>query len=232
MRILIINDDEFLLAQIYQSLVSQRHVVETAKDAPVAWQYVHSGKFELILLSLCSPKFDGIDFCLKMRSQGYTLPILLVTAKDAIKKGIQGLDAGADDYISQPLDISELNARVRALSRRKKVISNIVLDVNGLTLDPNSCQVSYRKKPIRLTAKEYNLLELFLRNPSRVYSRSQILDLIWNYDNLPSEESVKTHIKELRKKLNKAGAIDWIKNVYGMGYLLNPKVSQSPEYTV
>ncbi|VEP12883.1 Protein RcaC (fragment) [Hyella patelloides LEGE 07179] len=232
MRILIVNDDEILVNLLDRSLTSQRHVVDVAKDGQMGWQYVQSGKYELILLSLFFPKFNGVSFCAKMRSQGFTLPILLITAKNASQVGIQGLDAGADDYITKPLDLDELNARIRALSRRKKVIPNTVLNVNGLILNPTSCEVSYQKKPIKLTAKEYKLLELFLRNPARVYSRSHILDLIWTFDNLPSEESVKTHIKGLRKKLNKAGAVNWIKNIYGVGYILNPKVSQGQECSV
>lgn len=232
MRILIVNEDKNLVDLLARSLTRQRHVVDIAKDGQKGWQYLQSKKYELILLSLSLPKFNGIGFCAKMRSQKYTIPILLITSKDASKAGIQGLDAGADDYITKPLDLNELNARIRALSRREKVIPNTVLDVNGLILNPISCEVSYQKKPIKLTAKEYNLLELFLRNPTRVYSRSQILDLIWTFNYPPSEESVKTHIQGLRKKLNKVGAVNWIKNIYGIGYLLNPEVSQVQERSV
>lgn len=228
MRILIVSGDNMLAKVLEKALTRQRHVIDIADDVPKAWQYLESSEYELILLSLLLPEINGVGFCTKMRSQKYTIPILLVTGKDACQAGIQGLDAGADDYITKPLNIQELNARIRALSRRKRVVPNTVLQNNGLILDPTSCQVSYKTKPIRLTAKEYNILELFLRNPQRLYSRSHILDLIWTFENPPSEESVKTHIQGLRKKLQQAGAKNWIKNVYGIGYILNPSIAHTP----
>ena len=231
MRILVVDDDEILIDVLKQSLTSQRHVVDVAEDGQMGWEYVQSGEYELILLDIDLPELDGVSLCEKMRSQGYTTPILLMTAKDASQDRIRGLDAGADDYLTKPLDLGELNARIRALSRRGEVIPTTVLDVNGLRLNPSSCEVSYQKQLIKLTAKEYSLLELFLRNPTRVFSRSQILDRIWTFDDPPLEESVKAHIKGLRKKLKKAGVIDWIENVYGIGYRLNPQDSSSLKTT-
>lgn len=229
MRILLIDDDEILVDVLKRSLSSQRHIVDIAEDGQMGWEYVQSGEYELILLDVNLPELDGVSLCEKIRSEGYTTPILLMTAKNASQDRIRGLDAGADDYLTKPLDLGELNARVRALSRRKEVIPSTVLEVNGLILDPSSCEVSYQGQPIQLTAKEYSLLELFLRNPARVFSRSQILDRIWTLDDPPLEESVKAHIKGLRKKLKKAGVTNWIENVYGIGYRFNSQVSQSHE---
>lgn len=227
MRILIVDDDEILVEVLHRSLVSQRHVVDVAENGQMGWEYVQTGEYELVLLDVNLPELDGVSLCSKMRSEGYTTPILLMTAKNATQDRILGLDAGADDYLTKPLDLGELNARVRALSRRGEVIPTTILDVNGLTLDPSSCEVSYQQQPIKLTAKEYSLLELFLRNPARVFSRSQILDKIWTFEDPPLEESVKAHIKGLRKKLKQAGVVDWIENVYGIGYRLNPKVNNT-----
>jgi len=227
MRILVVDDDEILVEVLKRSLASQRHIVDIAEDGQMGWEYVQSGEYELILLDVNLPELDGVSLCEKIRSEGYTTPILLMTAKNASQERIRGLDAGADDYLTKPLDLGELNARVRALSRRKEVIPSTVLEVNGLILDPSSCEVSYQGQPIQLTAKEYSLLELFLRNPARVFSRSQILDRIWTLDDPPLEESVKAHIKGLRKKLKTAGVTNWIENVYGIGYRFNPQVSQS-----
>ncbi|WP_019507842.1 response regulator [Pleurocapsa sp. PCC 7319] len=227
MRILVVDDDEILVAVLKRSLSSQRHIVDIAEDGQLGWEYVQSGEYELILLDVNLPGLDGVSLCEKMRSEGCATPILLMTAQNATQDRILGLDAGADDYLTKPLDLDELNARVRALSRRGEVIPTAVLDVHGLTLDPSSCEVCYQQQPIKLTAKEYSLLELFLRNPARVFSRSQILDKIWTYDDPPLEESVKAHIKGLRKKLKKAGVVNWIENVYGIGYRLNPQVSES-----
>ena len=227
MRILIVDDDEILVDVLKRSLTSQRHVVEVAEDGQMGWEYVQTGEYELILLDVNLPGLDGISLCEQMRAEGYATPILLMTAKNATQDRILGLDAGADDYLTKPLDLGELNARIRALSRRGEVATTSILEVNGLTLDPSSCQVSYQQQPIKLTAKEYSLLEIFLRHPARVFSRSQILDKIWTFDDPPLEESVKAHIKGLRKKLRKAGVVDWIENVYGIGYRLNPQ-TRSP----
>ena len=229
MRILIVDDDEILVEVLKRSLSDQRHVVEIAEDGQMGWEYVQTGEYDLVLLDVNLPGLDGVSLCEKMRSEGYATPILLMTAKNASQDRILGLDAGADDYLIKPLDLGELNARVRALSRRGEVATTTVLDVNGLTLDPSTCEVSYQQQPIKLTAKEYSLLEILLRNPARVFSRSQILDKIWTFDDPPLEESVKAHIKGLRKKLKKAGVVDWIENVYGIGYRLNPKVAATQQ---
>ncbi|NJO96581.1 MAG: response regulator [Pleurocapsa sp. CRU_1_2] len=229
MRILVVDDDDILVEVLKRSLSSQRHIVEIAADGQMGWEYVQTGEYDLVLLDVNLPGLDGVSLCEKMRSEGYTTPILLMTAKNASQDRILGLDAGADDYLTKPLDLGELNARVRALSRRKEVAPTSVLDINGLILNPSSCEVSYQQQLIKLTAKEYSLLEIFLRNPARVFSRSQILDKIWTFDDLPLEESVKAHIKGLRKKLKQAGVVDWIENVYGIGYRLHPKVAESEQ---
>lgn len=227
MRILIVDDDEILVDVLKRSLLEQRYVVDTAVDGQLGWEYVQTGEYELVLLDVNLPGLDGVSFCEKMRAEGYATPILLMTAKNASQDRILGLDAGADDYLTKPLDLGELNARIRALSRRGEVATSAILDVNGLVLDPSSCEVSYQQQPIKLTAKEYNLLEIFLRNPTRVFSRGQILDKIWTFDDPPLEESVKAHIKGLRKKLKQAGIVNWIENVYGIGYRLNPQVTKA-----
>jgi diguanylate cyclase (GGDEF)-like protein len=227
MRILLVEDDEILSDVLWQSLTDHNYVVDVAQDGLLGWEYIQSGEYELIVMDVGLPELDGISLCQRLRSEGYSTPVLLMTAKDANQERIRGLDAGADDYLIKPLDIDELHARIRALSRRGEVIPTAVLEVEGLRLDPSSCQVSYQDKPIKLTPKEYNLLELFLRNRARVFSRSQILDRIWTFDDPPLEESVKAHIKGLRKKLKQAGVVDWIENVYGIGYRFSPKLEQS-----
>ncbi|HBE35160.1 MAG TPA: hypothetical protein DD990_28645, partial [Cyanobacteria bacterium UBA11368] len=140
---------------------------------------------------------------------------------------IQGLDAGADDYLIKPLNLDELQARVRALLRRGNIPTTPILQVGELQLDPSSCKVTFARKPLSLTPKEYNLLELFMRNPSRVFSRGNIVEHLWTYDDPPQEETVKAHIKGLRQKLKIAGAENWIENVYGIGYRLNPNIDSA-----
>ena len=227
MRILVVDDDRILAEVVKRSLSNQHHIVDVVEDGQMGWNYVQTGEYELVLLDINLPGLDGVSLCQKMRFENYATPILLMTAKNTSEDRILGLDAGADDYLTKPLDLGELNARVRALSRRGEVVSTTVLDINGLILDPSSCQVSYEQQLIKLTAKEYSLLEIFLRNPLRVFSRAQILDKIWTFDDPPLEESVKAHIKGLRKKLKEVGVVDWIENVYGIGYRLNPQVAKS-----
>ena len=175
MRILLIEDDEVLIDVLLQSLTSQHYIVDAISDGESGWEYAQSANYDLLLMDVGLPELDGITLCQRLRSQGCSTPILLMTAKDASTERIRGLDAGADDYLIKPLDLGELQARVRVLLRRGEVLPTSVLEVGELRLDPSSSQVSYGKKPLKLTPKEYSLLELFLRNPSRVFSRGQLL---------------------------------------------------------
>ena len=224
MRILLIEDDEVLTSVLLETLQQQRYVVDTVDDGRFGLEYAQSGTYDLLLVDVGLPRLDGISLCQKVRAEGSTTPILLMTAKDAPEEKIRGLDAGADDYLTKPLDIAELHARLRALLRRGEVAPATLLEIGQLKLNPVSCEVTYANNPLRLTPKEYSLLELFLRNPTRVYSRSHIIEHLWTFDDPPLEDSVKAHIKGLRRRLKKAGAEGWIENVYGLGYKLSPKI--------
>ncbi|MFB2934732.1 response regulator [Aerosakkonemataceae cyanobacterium BLCC-F154] len=229
MRILLIEDDEVLTNVLVESLTSQHYLVDAIADGELGWEYAQSTPYNLILMDVGLPNLDGISLCSKLRVSGCSTPILLMTAKDANSDRIRGLDAGADDYLIKPLDLAELHARVRALLRRREVAHTPILQVGELKLDPVSCEVSFQEKALPLTPKEYNLLELFLRNPSRVFSRANIVEHLWTYDDPPLEESVKAHIKGLRQKLRNSGAGNWIENVYGLGYRLNPEQAKNED---
>jgi diguanylate cyclase (GGDEF)-like protein len=222
MRILLIEDDEVLADVLMQSLTSQNYIVDFVEDGRSGLEYAQSAEYEIIVTDVDLPGLDGISLCQKLRSEGCSIPILLMTARDASQDRIKGLDAGADDYLTKPLNLQELHARVRALLRRGEIPHTPIIKIGELHLDPSSCQVTYQEKKLKLTPKEYSLLEIFLRNPLRVFSRSQLVDRLWSFDDPPLEESVKAHIKGLRQKLKKAGVVDWIENVYGIGYRLNP----------
>lgn len=223
MRILIVEDDEFTATALATVLEHQNYAVEFAEDGQVAWDLVQAFDYDLIILDVMLPKLDGIGLCRVVRKHDLKMPILLLTGKDSSHDKAIGLDAGADDYLVKPFDAEELVARVRALLRRGNSTSLPVLEWGSLRLDPTSCEVTYSTQLVKVTPKEYALLELFLRNPRRMFSCSAILDRIWSFDNTPGEEAVRTQIKGLRHKLRAAGAApDLIETVYGIGYRMKP----------
>ncbi|MBD2483652.1 response regulator [Planktothrix sp. FACHB-1365] len=232
MKILLIEDDPIFASMLVQSLTNQRYIVDQAEDGQMGWEYAQSTTYNLIVIDVGLPKLDGITLCQKLRYQGSTIPILLITAKDGTSERIRGLDAGADDYLIKPIDIAEFQARVRALLRRGEVSHSSILEIGNLQLNPVTCQVHYAHQPITLTPKEYSLLELLMRNPARVFSRAELIEYLWSFDDPPQEESVKAHIKGLRQKLKAVGAAEWIENVYGLGYRLSAKLQTTPSVSV
>ncbi len=225
MRILIVEDDERITDAVAEDLTDQHHVVEIAHDGQTGWELIEAFSFDLILLDLMLPKLDGISLCRRLRSQGHSTPVLMLTARDTISDKVLGLDAGADDYLVKPFDLEELSARIRALLRRGSSTLPPVLEWGELRLDPSTCEVFYQQQPLPLSPKEYSLLEFFLRNGRRVFSRAQILEHLWPFERLPEEATVKAHVRSLRRKLESVGApADVIETVYGLGY----RLKQSP----
>ncbi|MBF2003056.1 MAG: response regulator [Synechococcales cyanobacterium M58_A2018_015] len=226
MKILVVEDDNLTASALATVLGNQTYTVEIATDGASAWELIETFPYDLVLLDIALPKLDGISLCRQIRSHHYQMPILLLTAHDSSHDKAVGLDAGADDYVVKPFDPEELVARIRALLRRGQATAQAVLTWEQLQLDPHSCEVSYRGQILALTPKEYALLELFLRNPRRVFSCSAILENLWSFEDIPGEEAVRTHIKGLRQKLKAAGApTDCIETVYGIGYRLKPASS-------
>ena len=220
MKILLVEDDERIVEPLYEDLTDQHYAVDLAYDGQTAWDLLDVYSYDLILLDVMLPKIDGLSLCRKLRSRGCQTPILMLTARDTIQDRVVGLDAGADDYLIKPFDLEELSARVRSLLRRGGSTSPI-LEWGALQLDPSTCEVTYREKLLSLTPKEYTLLELFLRGGRRVFSSDQILDHLWSFEEPPTQETVRSHISGLRKKLKSAGApSDFIETVHGLGYRL------------
>ena len=221
MRILLVEDDACLAEALAEALTEQRYVVDRAKDGEIAWQQIRTLDYDLILLDVMLPKLDGITLCKRLRSYGYSVPILMITARDMSTDKVIGLDAGADDYMVKPLDLPELLARIRAVLRRQSPSSSPILEWEKLHLDPATYEVSYNNQALRLTPKEYSILELLLRNGRRILSRSAIIEHIWSLDNPPEEDTVKAHIKSLRQKLRAVNAPDdLVETVHGVGYRL------------
>jgi DNA-binding response OmpR family regulator len=220
-KILLVEDDELIGSMLFEALVAHRYTVDVAADGQAGLELATNFDYDLILLDWLIPKLDGISLCRQLRSNGYQKPILLLTAKDSNSDIVQGLDAGADDYIVKPYDLSALMARIRALLRRGNSPVTSVLIWGNLCLNPVSGEVTCGEKLLSLTPKEYSLLELFLRNPQRVFSRSAIIDRLWSLDGSPAESAVTVHIKELRQKLKTGGMTEEIiETVYGLGYRL------------
>lgn len=229
MRILLVEDDDGLAAWLETALTGQHYRIERARDGRTAWDLAEAFPYDVIILDWLLPKLNGLEFCRQLRDRGDRTPILLMTAQDSNAQKVKGLDAGADDYLVKPFAIEELLARIRALLRRGNTALLDRIAWGQLQLDPANCQVTYAGTLLKLTAKEYELLELFLRNPSRIFSQSALLDRLWSFDDPPSEGAVRTQIKSLRRKLKKVGAPDTIETIYGLGYRLKENPSPPPE---
>ena len=223
MRILLVDDDEALMETLAESLIKQRYAVDIAIDGETAQEFLALFSYDLIVLDMLLPDISGISLCQQFRRQGIHSPILMLTARDASTDKVQALDAGADDYVVKPFNFEELCARIRALLRRDSQALTCVLNWGDLSLNSNTFEVFYGERQLHTTPKEYALLELFLRHPSRLFSLDAIIENLWSFEDPPSGDAVRTHIKGLRQKLKAGGAPkDLIETVYGLGYRLNP----------
>ncbi len=220
MRILVVEDDVQLAEVLNEALSDRQYTADVVGDGELAWSCIEAWQYDLVVLDVTLPKLDGIGFCRRLRDRNFTLPVLMLTARDSVTDKINGLDAGADDYVVKPFDLQELMARIRALLRRGRGITTS-LTWGKLRLNSSTYEVAYDKVTLQLTPKEYALLELLVSNGRRVLSRAGMIERIWSMENQPTEETVKTHIKSLRNKLKAAGAPeDFVETVHGLGYRL------------
>ena len=222
MRILLAEDDDLLGAAIRAGLQQQGFQVDWVRDGQAALRESLASDYEALVLDLGLPRLDGMEVLHALRERRQTLPILVLTARDAVRSRIDGLDGGADDYVVKPVDLHELDARLRALVRRAHGLPHTVLRVGDLMLDEASYEVSRAGTPIDLTAKEFELLRYLMRNPRRVVSKLQILDRVWSYDFEGRSSIVEIYISYLRKKIDVDGLPPMIHTVRGVGYLSKP----------
>ncbi len=229
MKILLVSDDGLLSATLTKVLSANRYMLDKALDGQAGLNLATNVEYDLIVLDVHLPSLNGMSLCGKLRSQGYLKPILLMIANHDDENVVALFNAGADDYISKPFAPSVLLAKMRTLLRRsgaiaaKGALNPTTLTWGKLCLDPDSGRVTVDDLIVALTATEYNLLELFLRNPNRIFSRSAILDKLWGFDKAPTDRAIITHIKDLRKKLKASGLVeDLLETIYGMGYRLKP----------
>ncbi|MFQ3614236.1 MAG: response regulator [Cyanobacteriota bacterium] len=229
MKILLIEDDPVLAGWIASVLRQERYTLERADDGQLGYEMALATQPQLMIIDVDMPGLDGIQLCRKIRAQGISTPILILTGLAAEEDKVRGLDAGADDYLVKPCSTMELLARLRVLLRRRTQPPQILLQWGKLCLDPVQATVYYDGTPVALRPKEYRLLELFLRSPLRLFTRAEIIEHLWSLEDTPQEETVKAHIKGLRQGLRKAGApAELIQAVYGMGFRLNTEYGPSP----
>lgn len=218
-RILIIEDDQAILKLLQRGLTYEGYTVDIATDGRMGLIAARDNTPDLVILDWMLPGMDGLEVCHRLR-QGGSIPILMLTAKDTVQDRIQGLDAGADDYMIKPFNLDELLARVRALLRRTQPERIPVLKFADLSLDTGSRQASRGNRVIQLTAKEYELLELFLRHPKQVLTREVIFDRVWGYDFGGESNVLEVYIRYLRQKLEAENEPRLIHTVRGVGYVL------------
>lgn len=221
MRILLVEDDDRIADPLAEDLRHQSNAVDIAYDGLAGWEFAQAESYDVILLDWMLPKLDGIQLCQRLRQSGCQAYILLLTAKDATGDKVIGLDTGADDYLVKPFEVDELTARLRALSRRQPTYQSVVLKHREVELNPSSHSATCAGVELELTSKEYMLLEYFLLHPTQVIARIALLDRLWEFDRISGEQTIKTHLTNLRRKLKQAGCDrDMIETVYGVGYRL------------
>jgi len=220
-RILVVEDEARVASVISRGLRLSGYQVDVAPDGETALDKALSAPPDLIVLDLMLPDIDGLEVCRQLRAAGAKEPVLMLTARDAVPDRVAGLDAGADDYLVKPFDFDELRARIRALLRRTSAAENSgPLRFADLELDPATRRCSRAGHPIQLTAKEFDLLELFLRHPNQVLTRDIIYDRIWAYDFAGESNIIDVYVRYLRAKTEEHGGTRLIHTVRGVGYVL------------
>ncbi len=233
MRILLVEDHRRLSNSLKMSLEDDGYAVDAAYDGVEGQELAEMTPYDLIILDIMLPRRDGLEVCRELRKQRINIPILMLTARDAVEDRVKGLDSGADDYLVKPFAINELRARLRALLRRDLPDKTGLLTVADLTLDPAAHQVSRNHVTINLTAKEFALLEYLMRNPNRLITREMAENHVWSYDYEGVSNVVDVYIRRLRCKIDDPFEPKLIETVRGAGYrLMRPVTAGGPANTV
>jgi len=219
-KILVVEDEQDLSGPVRDWLGREHHLVEVVDNGPDALDRLRIYKYDVVILDLMLPGLSGMEVCRRFRSAGGTTPILMLTAKTTVEDKEAGLDAGADDYLTKPFHLKELSARVRALLRRPAPVSGNVLNVRSLVLDTSACRVTKDGHELHLLPKEFSLLEFLMRHPNQVFSADALLDRVWASDTSALPDTVRTHIKTLRKKIDDEDSPSFIRTIHGVGYKL------------
>ncbi len=227
--VLVVDDEPSVRDALERALKAQHYVVITATDGRQALEAIADERPELVLLDVLMPVMDGFEACRRLRELGDRTPVLMLTARDSVGDRVEGLDAGADDYVVKPFALEELLARGRALLRRSGIPGDEPLRFADIALNPVTREVYRGDRPIELSRTEYNLLELFLLNPRRVLTREVIFDRVWGYDFGPTSNTLEVYVGYLRRKTEADGEPRLIHTVRGVGYVLKESVNGSRE---
>ena len=220
MRILVVEDEKKVASFIKRGLEEESYVVETAADGEEGLTLALEKRFDLIILDWMLPKRDGMSFLKELRDRNMATPVLMLTAKDTVEDIVVGLETGSDDYLTKPFAFAELLARVKALIRRSEMDRGAELHFADLRIDPVTHKVWRGDKEIDLTAKEYGLLEYFMRNPNQVLTRTMIADHVWDYTFDSFTNIIDVYVNYLRKKIDRDATIKLIHTVRGVGYIM------------
>lgn len=220
MRILVAEDETAIAKALAALLERNKYLVDVVNNGTDALDYITASQYDAVVLDIMMPGLDGLEALRRARAQGVTTPALFLTAKSEVDDRVAGLDAGADDYLPKPFATAEFLARVRALTRRREDYTPAALELGNLTLDSGSYTLSVEGREQRLGNKEYQLMELFLRNPKRVFSSEELIERVWGLDTEAEIDVVWTYIGFLRKKLKTLGADVEIRTIRGVGYTM------------
>jgi len=220
MRILVIEDEKKVANFIKKGLEEERYAVDNAYDGESGFYMTEVNEYDLIVLDLMIPKIDGLEVLKRIRGNRNNIPILVLTAKDSLEDIVRGLDAGCDDYLTKPFEFLEFLARVRALLRREKLDKEPILKIADLTLSLVTHKVMRKGKEIELTAKEYSLLEYFMRNPDKVLTRTMISEHVWDYHFDSVTNVIDVYVNYLRRKIDREFEPKLIHTIRGVGYIM------------
>lgn len=223
MKILVVEDERIIAHAIKEGLEQDSYAVDVAYDGEEGYSAASADEYDVIISDVMMPEMNGYEMVAKLRADGNKTPILMLTAKDQERDIVKGLDTGADDYLAKPFSFNVLAARVRALLRRPQASVGEVLSYSDITLDPAGKVVTRAGKPVRLSAKEFSILEYFLRNPERILSKNNILTHVWDFDADVLPNNVESFIKLLRNKIDRPYKKQLIQTVRGFGYKLSEK---------
>ena len=220
MKILLIEDEPDLRKSIKQYLYEEGYLIESASDFSKGLEKILEYDYDCVLVDITLPKGSGLDIVKELKQHNPKAGVIIISAKNSIDDKIKGLDLGADDYLPKPFDLAELNARIKALIRRKNFDGNKKIIVNEIMINPDERTVEVNSELVNLTAKEFDLLMYFISNKNRVVSKNSIAEHLWgdNADQMDNHDFIYVHLRNLRKKLLEKGCTDYVQTIYGIGY--------------